>query len=615
VLLLVIVQTLLVYATLRRAQQLTLTSIDEGEGRRLAHRTDDWKVQSIRAKKRRWMTPKSAKVADVPSLKNKDPDLPRAEELPPDHTATRTIRSWGSNVTTTPLIFVHIGKAGGGGVRARFAAARPDFTSSDWRTPDANASYSVRQPRLLSDGSTTNSTDVTKAYFCNSGHATFRSTQRSLYEETLVCSATTPLGAALACPDHFQSLQTCARQCGPNDTACHQVYVGHNIVGAEWHWLPYKVLTQWWQDQWAHQVPAALSQAVLRRLQTLQPSSNDWCPYHDQGLPRPVDHKDYRDKLLPCSVPLAQVADHLAHQARLASLAHDHSHSVPGAVEQPMEDWSPFYASLPVLRTTLVREPYSWLVSKFFWMGNYHWWDMECSDVEAATRMEPMASAQRRRLTEDPEPQEDGNSDASDGTTDDAWGEVDGGVDEAESKRERNRRERVFPVSHRDSTVVIDGDGWGWANRYALLYIFYLCGEDCAARYEMGLGSLDQLEFQAANNLRQSFAVVGLLHETETYYDMLTARVQYLDMGLHPAIEGERHDTGATDDNRRCKDLFHKPSFQEKLRQASPAVAALERLYQVAVEVNRHQLRELAAASSVDPVVRQRLQDAVSALH
>jgi hypothetical protein len=531
-------------------------------------------------------------------------------------------------LTTTPLIFVHIGKAGGGGVRARFAAARPAFTESNWRVTDPNASYPIQ---LHSDRSVT----TAAAYFCNSGHATFRSTKRSLYEETLVCSATTPLGAALACPDHLRALQQepCSRNCGPDDSICHQVYVGHNIVGAEWHWLPYKVLIQWWQTNYAHKVPAAVSHEILHRLQALEPSNADWCPYESQGVPRPTNRSDYIDKLLPCSVPLARVADHLAHQARLqslltSSLAFDSRSSSPQARElaakdaSDMEDWSPFYATLPVLRTTLVREPYSWLVSKFFWMGNYHWWDMDCSDLNAATQAEPTASSNRRRLAEAPaldqEQEDDGGSDEHDDNTGDKFSAFDGSgvLEEPEpvSERERRRKERVFPLGHRDSTIVVDGDGFGWANRYALLYIFYLCGEDCAARYEMGLGSLDQLELQAANNMRQSFAVVGLLHETETYYDMLTARVQYLDMGLHPEVEGERHETGADKDMRRCKDLFQDLSFQEKLRQASPAVASLERLYKVAVEVNRHQLRELAATSSVDPAVQQRLQAAVAAL-
>lgn len=38
-----------------------------------------------------------------------------------------TIRKWGCNITDTPLIFVHIGKAGGGNIRARFSASALNY--------------------------------------------------------------------------------------------------------------------------------------------------------------------------------------------------------------------------------------------------------------------------------------------------------------------------------------------------------------------------------------------------------------------------------------------------------------------------------------------------------
>ena len=69
---------------------------------------------------------------------------------------TTPIRSWGANLTTTPLIFVHIGKAGGGTIRARFAAARPNFAAAHWRTPDPDAVYEV----AVHDSSTTTTTPV-----------------------------------------------------------------------------------------------------------------------------------------------------------------------------------------------------------------------------------------------------------------------------------------------------------------------------------------------------------------------------------------------------------------------------------------------------------------------
>lgn len=262
---------------------------------------------------------------------------------------------------------------------------------------------------------------------------------------------------------------------------------------------------------------------------------------------------------------------------------------------------------------------------------NWHWHDMECDNIVHATRLDGKPLSERRRLEEERggdsfSRQEEWVTEEDDGG-DGGWKEDDGWNHGQSTNKEKpsqddepRRRKHPFPHYHPDSTIVTDADGYGWAHRYALLYIFYLCGEDCAARYEMGMGGgpdseehqviLDQLEEQAANNLRQSFAVVGLLHETDTFYDMLTARVQYLDMSLNPDIEGELHETGTNGYMAKCKSTFADPSFQQAMRQASPAVAALERLYKVAVEVNRYQVRELAESPKVDPTVRERLQKA-----
>lgn len=185
-----------------------------------------------------------------------------------------------------------------------------------------------------------------------------------------------------------------------------------------------------------------------------------------------------------------------------------------------------------------------------------------------------------------------------------------------ERQEDRRRKKHPMPMYHPDSTIISDTDGYGWATRYAMLYIFYLCGEDCAARWEMSSSGynddrlLAQLEQQAANNLRRSFAVVGLLHETDTFFDMVTARVQYIDMSIHADVEGELHDTGTNGYIAKCKERFRDPDLRQKFREASPAVAALERLYDVAVQVNRFQVQELASSPHVDPDVRQRLQKA-----
>ena len=219
----------------------------------------------------------------------------------------------------------------------------------------------------------------------------------------MVCHATTPLGAAVACPEHLRALrESCPYGCSPDDDddECRQVYMGHNIVGAEWHWLPYKVLQSWWQTQYQSIVPSTLYDRMAQYLATLAPDNDDWCPYNNDdndndnsgARSRPHNRRDYQHKFLPCSVPLAHAVDHLAYQVlahvqqtqgQQQQLSADHpkgDRHAPGAspqraletssaVSPHLHDWSSFYASLPVLRTTIVREPWGWLVSKFFWQG------------------------------------------------------------------------------------------------------------------------------------------------------------------------------------------------------------------------------------------------------
>ena len=55
----------------------------------------------------------------------------------------------------------------------------------------------------------------------------------------------------------------------------------------------------------------------------------------------------------------------------------------------------------------------------------------------------------------------------------------------------------------------IDVASLGWIRSFALEGILYLCGEDCLVRYHAKLTTLAELETQAEENLRHSFAVVG----------------------------------------------------------------------------------------------------------
>ena len=92
-----------------------------------------------------------------------------------------SIRRWGCNLRQTPLIFVHIGKSGGGMVRARFAASALNFSKDqNWRKPEG-AYYPIFEGRK--------GEDAVKGYFCNSGHANYKP-RTYKYRSTLLCTET-----------------------------------------------------------------------------------------------------------------------------------------------------------------------------------------------------------------------------------------------------------------------------------------------------------------------------------------------------------------------------------------------------------------------------------------
>jgi hypothetical protein len=463
-------------------------------------------------------------------------------------------------------------------VRARFAASALQFgTNQSWR--QAGTAYFPIKRRVVGDdhgGDVQEEEDdedgilVEKGYFCNSGNPSFRANGRNTFEGTLVCHATTPLGQAVACPvplmyksrrnkissTHSSSkIDGCREACDFSSDSCHVVYVGHNLLGSEMHWLPQRYLSNWWKNDYlaSFPLPSDISSSdeqedkIQAYLQTLVPGDESWCPYMPKS--RPSLGNDY-EEYTQCSVTLGQVVDKEAFLTVQARHSHPQTNMTNSTTTtttttttrketlgarvsrhpQDYIDWSHIYASMPVLRTTILREPFSWLVSKYFW----HHGPSKCDDVEMATM--------------------DFNPFTKDG----------------------------IPLPR-----------GGWASRFALGYIVYLCGEDCAARYDQGLGNLQQMEQQAANNLRHSFAVVGLLHETETFYEMVTKRVQYVNMSLNPHVKGKLHSSGNGAEQRRCKDKFANASFQELLKQKSPFIAAMDRLYKVGVQVNRFQFEEL----------------------
>jgi hypothetical protein len=126
----------------------------------------------------------------------------------------------------------------------------------------------------------------------------------------------------------------------------------------------------------------------------------------------------------------------------------------------------------------------------------------------------------------------------------------------------------------------------------------FLCGEDCIVRYAQGRANLEDIERQAEENLRHSFAVVGILTEMDDFYKMVNARVQYMDTNLNLHVAGGEHSTTAKGESLRCKERYKNPAFQRKLLEASPELRALHRLYQVGLEVNKFQKEELQQCES-----------------
>jgi hypothetical protein len=160
------------------------------------------------------------------------------------------IRSWGCGLTDTPFMFVHIGKAGGGTARARIAASSVNFTAiqggGGWKD-DAGAYYPVRNT------SSEMGEVVQKARFCTSRHPQFRPLPERTFEKTIVCTASTPIGQALACPAPLGRLGDEQRHCAPDlmSDEAPVVYAGHNFLGNELHWLPPKILAKWWSQNWS----------------------------------------------------------------------------------------------------------------------------------------------------------------------------------------------------------------------------------------------------------------------------------------------------------------------------------------------------------------------------
>ena len=105
--------------------------------------------------------------------------------------------------------------------------------------------------------------------------------------------------------------------------------------------------------------------------------------------------------------------------------------------------------------------------------------------------------------------------------------------------------------------------------------------------------TVEEAEIQAAGNLRNSFSVVGLLEESDTFLEMVSARISYIDTSLNPNVTGSRHSSKKTEQSLECDRLYRDPEFRQEFRKAVPLMVRIERLYQLAIEVNRAQQQEL----------------------
>lgn len=409
------------------------------------------------------------------------------------------IRKWGCNRMESIFVFVHIGKSGGGNIRPRIAGAALNYTRGNRWSDHLSDSHYYSPMLQTSDNSTT------RGKFCNSRAPNFRIPNTRFpenFEGTSVCpTATNPMDLMLNCPGNLH--EKCNSTSGI-------VYVGHNLIGTEIHWINMQ-----------HQLPPGVGDTEFQlRLKRQRDNETYFCKR--MNLIHPPPFRMYNRKVFQKQCTVTDTV-------------------IPNKQRTDHRNYAYFYAQLPVLRSVLVRDPWSWFLSKFFW----HKRSYRCDDLESAV--------------------------------DPSWG--------------------ATP----NETYLSNNGHWnrGWLYHDAFLYLFYLCGEDCAARHELNMTTVGVLEAQAAENLKLSFAVVSILESKHKniLYDMLEARVAYLDMSLRK-IGGDDHSTKSSTEKKRCKDVYSTPSFRREVRKRLPVVAALERLYYLACQVQEEHIKDLRHCSA-----------------
>jgi hypothetical protein len=229
---------------------------------------------------------------------------------------------------------------------------------------------------------------------------------------------------AIACPDlRVQSKRRCMGCQDMHSEYCRTIYLSHNLLGAELHWLPPRYLQKWWDSfEWSQNTNISFG------LKTFRVGHRKWYRNHNSSRPRTREQQDilFQD----CQVPLAakwdtQFRDFWKdyYYRNVDDVDDVDDSDTATAMSNHVHHYGPIYASLPVQRVTVLREPFSWLMSEFFWHTD------ETEDL--GTKCDELVTASRANYPDD----------------------------------------------------------IGWAVKYSLLFIFYLCGDDCILRFESSSSS------------------------------------------------------------------------------------------------------------------------------
>ncbi|CAB9499734.1 expressed unknown protein [Seminavis robusta] len=534
---------------------------------------------------------------------------------PPPMNST-TIRAWGCTPRNeTPFIFVHLGKAGGGEVRARIAASAEAYQRSLWHhhKQDPSYYYPIRSGGRMWKGKMVNSEmnnflpmdDVD-----DNDQQQFPYSKIFTFEGISSCHATTPLGHAMACgfekdmcEPHRESDRNYYKKTAAankntssiSSSRCDTIYLGHNVIGNELHWLPTSFLVQWWnQSTWSRSLPLSDSSSTSStQTSGVKKEQDDYIRAVGQKLANRFNRSHlvfdatqkrtvkrmcksgsltkrfwYMRLYQKCMKPMVEESDLLARKAIHGSST---SQSQRKQLTESELHWSSVYASLPVLRVTLLREPFAWLTSRFFW------------------RLEHAAAS--------------GDGQVIVPFVGEQQSDWEYAVVAKKRKQDGNRNQL-----HKTQCDNVQELAYGWGKQSAMEYLIYFCGEHCmgqlqfintrygsfeAVRKKQMARYLKVMEDQAAYNLRNSFAVVGIFPKTKDFFDMIRKRVDYMDTSLNPEVTGDPHGSGYGKEWKRCKVQFQDETFQKEIKEKSPEIAAAARVYQVALDVYEFHKQEL----------------------